>query len=78
MNNLDKAIKIIGVVVVTLIAIGMVNQSFLASAMPVILGGVAVMLVLYVVNAFKKKNMASVFTILLLVVFILTVFWFRR
>ena len=78
MNNLDKAIKIIGVVVVALIAIGMVNQSFLASAMPVILGGVAVMLVLYVVNAFKKKNMASVFTILLLVVFILTVFWFRR
>ena len=78
MNNLDKAIKIIGVVVVALIAIGMVNQSFLASAMPVILGGVAVMLVLYVVNAFKNKNMASVFTILLLVVFILTVFWFRR
>ncbi len=78
MNKLELAIKVIGVVVITLIVAGIFNQTLLTKIFPVIVGGIAVMLVLYVINAFKTKNTAKVFTILLMAAFVAMIMWYRR
>lgn len=77
MNKLDMLMKLAGCIVVALITVGLVNPSMLSATMPFIIAGAAAMVILYMINAFKKKNYPGMITTLILGVFILAIVLFR-
>jgi len=70
MNKLTIAMKFVGCVVVGLILAGLFNPVFLTSMMPFIIGGTAITLALYIINAFKSKNYGTMAIILIMAAFV--------
>lgn len=77
MSKLTIAMKFIGCVVAGIIIAVMFNPALLASMMPFIIGGAAITLALYVINAFINKNYGAMAAILILAAFIAVVFGYN-
>ena len=77
MNKLNLLMKAVGALVVALIFWGIFNREMMPFLTPFILIGTAAVLVLYVINAFKTKDLAKIATILIFVVFALIAVYFK-
>ena len=77
MTKLDLLIRAVAALVVGIIFWGIFSPGIMPILTPFILIGTAAVMVLYVVNAFKKRNYAKMATILIVAVFVLVVVGYR-
>ena len=77
MNKLNLLMKAVAALVVVLIFWGIFNREMMPFLTPFILIGTAAVLVLYVVDAFKTKNISKIATILAVAVFAVLVAYFK-
>ena len=77
MTKLDLLIRAVAALVVGIIFWGIFSPGIMPILTPFILIGTAAVIVLYVVNAFKKRNYAKIITILAVAVFALIIVGYK-
>ena len=78
MKKTDIALKTVACIVVGLIFAGLANITLMQQLIPFIIAGTAVVLILYIISAFKNKNYARIITIVSVMIFAMIIIVYKR